>query len=173
MKIKWAAVALSLLFLTGCRDITMESYAPTEERQPSQNGAVEQEHVAASSAPVSTEFYEHDIPSYYAPSYYTAAVTLLMPGLRHSGYLLSGAIDDYTFAITGSFTNVSIQTFGDIDTVMYLYSANEELIASDDDSCVGLNSCIEATLSPNDYFVDVRGYSDFVIGSYEILLTVE
>lgn len=169
MKINWAAVALSLLFLTGCRDITMESYAPTEERQPSQNGAVEQERVAASSAPVSTEFYEVPLQAYDTP----AAFTLLMPGLRHSGYLLSGAIDSYAFIVTDPFINVSIQTFGDMDTVIDLYSANEGLIASDDDSCLALNACIEATLSPDDYFVNVRSYNDFGIGSYKILLTVE
>ena len=60
----------------------------------------------------------------------------------------------------------SFDTTSSYDTYMYLYDANMNQIAYDDDSGIGVNSCISTTLSSDTlYYVGVRAYSSSVTGN--------
>jgi hypothetical protein len=80
-----------------------------------------------------------------------------------------GEQDTYKFVVAraGDFV---VETGGATDLFMSLYGPNSptKLIAENDDSGVGRNARIEATLQPGTYFVQVRHYSRGNTGPYRI-----
>lgn len=66
-----------------------------------------------------------------------------------------------------------IETHGTSDLLLSLFGPNNQttLIASDDDSGVGLNSRLTLELNPGRYFASVRHYSTFGRGAYQIRIT--
>jgi tyrosinase len=66
-----------------------------------------------------------------------------------------------------------IETHGTTDVRLSLLGPNNQtsLIASDDDSGVGLNSRLTLELNPGLYYANVRHYSTFGRGAYQIRIT--
>ena len=89
-------------------------------------------------------------------------------GLR-SSIASAGEQDTYKFAVAtaGDFV---IETGGATDLFLSLYGPNvpTKLIAENDDSGVGRNARIEASLQPGTYYVQVRHYSAVGSGPYRI-----
>lgn len=80
-----------------------------------------------------------------------------------------GEQDTYRFVVAqrGDFV---VETGGTTDLYMSLYGPNSptKLIAQNDDSGLGRNARIEATLQPGTYYVQVRHYSRTSTGPYRI-----
>lgn len=74
-----------------------------------------------------------------------------------------------TFATSGSKT---IQTFGEYDTKLELYSSSGTLLASDDDSGYSLNSLIRYYTSANtSYIIRVKFFSSSKLGDTKLTIT--
>lgn len=113
---------------------------------------------------------------------YTAKITLLplesniscSPTFRYverSRYLDSGECAEFqvTFNTTGS---KLIQTFGNEDMKMELYSSSGTLLASDDDDGHGLNSLIRYYLTAgNTYKIKIYFYSSSISGFTKLSIT--
>ena len=92
----------------------------------------------------------------------------VMAGLRAS-IASPGEQDIYKFVVAraGDFV---VETGGATDVFLSLYGPNSQtkLIGQNDDSGVGRNARIEATLQPGTYFVQVRHFSATSTGPYRI-----
>ncbi|MCL2720637.1 MAG: pre-peptidase C-terminal domain-containing protein [Treponema sp.] len=64
----------------------------------------------------------------------------------------------YVYEVTRTGTTHTIQTRGDIDTVMYLYDRNGNLITEDDDSGDSLNARIIQRLNAGTYYIEIKEY---------------
>lgn len=97
-----------------------------------------------------------------------------LPVLKAAAAAISspGEQDTYKFVVPAPGDYV-IETAGASDVVMFLYGPNAptKLVAQNDDSGVGRNARITATLQPGTYFVQVRHYSDLGTGPYRIWVT--
>lgn len=109
------------------------------------------------------------------------AYPLMVPPVEEleSGVPFSGSIgqpleEDHYHFVTTYPTTVALETMGDTDLVMALSGPNDRttLIASDDDSGQAKNAKIERDLSPADYHVRIRHFSEKGGGAYKLLLTV-
>jgi hypothetical protein len=80
-----------------------------------------------------------------------------------------GEIHLYRFQVTSS-GNYTVETSGRTDVIMSLFGPDDRThkLAEDDDSGVGLNARITATLEPATYFVEVRHYRKGGRGKYSI-----
>nr|AGS52610.1 peptidase M4 [uncultured bacterium contig00042] len=74
----------------------------------------------------------------------------------------------YSFEITRANTNFVIQTRGNMDTLLYLYDSNGNLLAQDDDSAILYNALISATLNPGTYYIEIK-YVHLTTGRCTIL----
>lgn len=83
----------------------------------------------------------------------------------------AGDHDWMTFSIANQ-SEVTIETRVGVDTVIYLYDLNINLLESDDDGGVGLGSFISIQLGTGQYYIEVVGYSSVDIGNYSISLSV-
>ena len=63
----------------------------------------------------------------------------------------------FVYEVTRAVT-LTVQTRGNIDTVMYLYDRNGNLIAEDDDSGEDYNARISQRLNPGTYFIEIKEY---------------
>jgi hypothetical protein len=81
--------------------------------------------------------------------------------------LLPSEDQDWFYFIALS-NGMQIETFGELDTQLFLYDENLELIAEDDDSgSSGGNAKLRAQLTPDQkYFIQVTGYDESIIGPY-------
>ncbi|MCL2010437.1 MAG: hypothetical protein FWG71_07810 [Synergistaceae bacterium] len=68
----------------------------------------------------------------------------------------------YRYEITGDGTTFAVQTRGNVDTLLFLYDQDEDLVAEDDDSGEHLNAFISERLNTGVYFIEVRMYSDTI-----------
>lgn len=74
-----------------------------------------------------------------------------------------------SFAAAGS---KIIQTFGTMDTVMYLYSSSGSLLASNDDGGYNRNAFIRYSVSANtEYIVRIKFYNTLVTGTTKLAIT--
>ena len=64
----------------------------------------------------------------------------------------------YRCEIPRAGANLNVQTRGNIDTVLFLYDNNGNLITDDDDSGEGYNAFISERLERGTYFIEVRTY---------------
>ena len=79
-----------------------------------------------------------------------------------------GDVDYYQFYVTPG--DYSFETFGFIDTYIYLYDTDGlTVITSDDDSGEGLNALINwQCTTPGIYYLQVKGFNEYVTGEYSI-----
>ena len=100
----------------------------------------------------------------------TTVVTLTVNAAATSASIgVSGEVDWYKFQTTTAGT-YTIQTYGSLDTYMYIYQGNQtSLISEDDDAGEGNNALISLSLSANTwYYATVKGFSNSVTGNYTI-----
>ena len=62
----------------------------------------------------------------------------------------------YRYDASGRGTMFTVQTSGEMDTLLSLYNAQENLIAQDDDSGDGLNALISETLGAGTVYIEVK-----------------
>ena len=83
-----------------------------------------------------------------------------------------GDVDYYRFEVKQA-GEVTLESFGDLDTIGYLYNATGELIAENDnpeDEDGEYNFCITQSLLPGVYFCAVKGADDET-GAYDMTIT--
>ncbi len=87
---------------------------------------------------------------------------------------MPGEEDVYRFAVKSTGTHV-IRTGGKSDVVLKLFGPDSagRLIAEDDDSGVGLNARIKASLLPGEYIAQVRHAKKSATGAYTIRVSRE
>ena len=97
----------------------------------------------------------------------------IFPGETVEGEISeAGELDIYEFVVSST-SAVVIETGGSTDTLGGLYNNNIELLESDDDSGVGTNFQISATLEPGLYLVVVGGFDqNTTTGTYTLSLTL-
>lgn len=101
----------------------------------------------------------------------TISFTSVSRYLERLCYIPCGEYEEYTvtFATAGSKT---IQTFGEYDTKLELYSASGTLLASNDDSGYSLNALIRYYTSANTtYVIRVKFYSSSKFGETQLAIT--
>ena len=80
----------------------------------------------------------------------------------------------YRYEVPRDNTNLTFYTWGDLDTMLYLYDSQGHLIFEDDDSGEDLNAYISSDLNRGSYFIEIRTFSGvtgrttFQIESYDI-----
>jgi hypothetical protein len=74
----------------------------------------------------------------------------------------------YSFQITRANTNFVVQTKGSMDTLLFLYDSNGNLLAQDDDSAILYNALISAVLNPGTYYIEIQ-YVHLTTGRCTIL----
>jgi hypothetical protein len=97
--------------------------------------------------------------------------TLIVDAAATNASISTGGENDWYQFQTGTAGTYSIQTYGSLDTYMYLYQSDQtSLIAENDDGAgSGYNSKIAQNLSANTwYYVKLRAYSATATGSYFI-----
>jgi hypothetical protein len=98
-----------------------------------------------------------------------AEATLLTLGTPVLAYVGGGDIDWYQIQVPAGGSLLSIYTEGELDTILTLYTADEEEITSDDDSGNGSNARITRNLETGRFYVKVSLYdSDASGGNYTL-----
>jgi hypothetical protein len=110
-----------------------------------------------------------DPDSYESDGAPASAKSITTDGVAQSRTLTFHDTDWVSFtAVSG--TTYTIQTFGNLDTYLYLYQSDGvTLIASDDDSGAGTNAMIIwACTTSGTYYFKVRGFSARWMGAYTV-----
>jgi hypothetical protein len=85
------------------------------------------------------------------------AVTLKLGEAAYVTLLNSSESRWYVYTLTRAATFV-VQTRGSMDTLLYLYDSNGNLIADNDDGGEDYNALISQRLNPGTYYIEVKGY---------------
>ncbi|MDR3123182.1 MAG: PPC domain-containing protein, partial [Treponema sp.] len=101
------------------------------------------------------------------PNNVVSQATSFRPDSRITGYFLDpDDVDWYRVSVATAGT-LRVYTEGSMDTVLLMYSANNELIAEDDDSGDTGNALVSAGVTPGTVFVRVSAY-DGQLGRYTL-----
>ncbi|HIE10220.1 MAG TPA: hypothetical protein EYP62_01235, partial [Kiritimatiellae bacterium] len=111
----------------------------------------------------------------YEPDDSSANASLIQPGRRqHHTFYPSGDQDWATFTLTNS-AYVEILTLGEIDgdTILWLYDAGLNPVASnDDESSYTYYSYLATQLNAGQYFIRLKEYSDDPLEAYSLILEI-
>jgi len=167
----------------GTTDVVMGLYGPDDSEvfitEDDDSGAGQNSRIArdlsAGTYYVRLRHYSSSSTGNYSISVGASAGQSAVPTITVNGPAVAGEIsagnerDMYTFtaANSGSYT---IETAGSTDCFITLHGPGNPntLIAQDDDSGLGTNSRIVASLAPGAYFIQVRHYSPAGMGPYNI-----
>lgn len=103
----------------------------------------------------------------------TESVRVIESDGLYSGALLGpGDANHFRFEIPSGGRWLYTETFGELDLEADLFRPGSDVsIAYSDDDGVGTNARLDLFLEPGLYVIEVRGYSDEIVGSYEIYLS--